>query len=107
MNSNEKIAAMMTNISSNIDKLEQELKEEYKKLIRISTDFDEIAAQFVVLQRRSLSEPEKEYETTYIVDKLHEQISTTFGTERDVKLIFEAAIAVMDETTTAAAASRN
>ena len=104
---NEKIDSMLSLISTNIDQFEQKLKEEYKKLIRISTDFDEIAAQFIRLQRKSLSEPEKEYETTTIVDKLCVQISTTFGSERDAKLIFEAAMAVMDETSTAVAMSRN
>lgn len=104
---NEKIDSMLSLISTNIDQLEQELKEEYKKLIRISTEFDEIAAQFILLQRKSLSEPEKEYETTSIVDKLYLQISTTFGSERDANLIFEAAMAVMDETSNAVAMSRN
>ncbi len=104
---NEKIESMSSLISCNIDRLEQELKEEYKKLIRISTDFDEIAAQFILLQREPISEPEKEYETTTIVDKLYVQINTTFGSKRDSKLIFEAAMAVMDETSTAVAMSRN
>ena len=104
---NDKIDSMVSAISSNIDQLERELKEEYKKLIRISTDFDEIAAQFILLERKSLSEPEKEYETTSIVDKLYMQINDTFGPERDAKLIFEAAMAVMDETSTAATMSRN
>lgn len=98
---------MLSLISSNIDQLEHELREEYKKLIRISTDFDEIAAQFILLDRKTLSEPEKEYETTSIVDKLYVQISTTFGSDRDAKLIFEAAMAVMDETSTAIEMSRN
>ena len=97
----------MSQITGNIDQLEQSLKEEYKKLIRVSTDVDEIAAQFVGLDRRSMSELEKEYETTSIVDRLHMQISSTFGPDRDLNLIYQAAIAVMDETTAAAAASRN
>ena len=85
---NERLESMLSQVSSNIDQLEQELKEEYKKLIRISTDFDEIAAQFFLLQRKTISEIEKEYETTSIVDQLWMQISTTFGSERDAKLIF-------------------
>lgn len=104
---NKKIDSMLSTISSNIDQLEQELKEEYKKLIRISTDFDDIAAQFICLQRETLSKPEKDYETTCFVEKLCVQIDTTFGSERDTNLIFEAAMAVMDETSAAVEMTRN
>ena len=104
---NKKIDAMVSHISSNIDQLEQDLKEEYKKLIRISTDFDDIAAQFILLNTEPLSEPEKDYETTCFVEKLCVQINTTFGSERDTNLIFDAAMAVMDETSAAVTMTRN
>ena len=103
----EKINSMLSLISSNIDRLERELKEEYKKLILISTDFDEIATQFVLLQRKPLSEREKEYEATSIADKLWAHVSTTFGSEHDTKLIFEVAMSVMDETAASVVMSRN
>ena len=104
---NEKIESMMSAISSKIDLMEQELKEEYKRLIRISSEFDEITGQYIQLQHKPLSEPEKDYETTCFVEKLCVQITTTFGSERDTNLIFEAAMAVMDENSTAAEMTRN
>ena len=103
----EKINSMLSLISGNIDRLEQELKEEYKKLIQISADFDEIATQFVLLQRKPISEREKEYEATSIANKLWAQINTTFGSDHDAKLISEAAMSVMDETSSSAVMSRN
>lgn len=104
---NKKIESMVSQISSNIDRLEQELKENYKKLIRLSTDFDEITAQFIRLKREPLSEPEKDYQTTCFVEQLNVQIDRNFGSERDANLIFEAAMAVMEETSTTVAMTRN
>ena len=102
-----KIEEMAAGISANIQRLEQELMEEYKKLIRISPEFDDIAADFVVLARKSLPPEVKDYETTAILDRLHERIGETFGQSRDPVLILEAAVSVMQETSTAALETRN
>lgn len=102
-----RIDEMMSAISGNIEHLERELQEEYKMLFRISSDFEDIAADFILLDRKFLSQVEKEYETTSIVDRLHARISTTFGPEADTLFIMEAAMAVMDENSSAAAMSRN
>jgi len=102
-----KIDTMVSEISSNIERLEQDLKEEYKRLIRISSDFDDIATDFVLLERKSLSQAEKEYETTTIVDRLCARLGMTFGPDRDTLFILEAAMAVMDENSSAAMAPRN
>ena len=103
----EKMDSMVSDISANIEQLERNLKEEYKRLFRVSPDFDAIATEFVLLERKSLSPAEKEYETTTIVDRLCVRLGMTFGPERDTLFILDAAMAVMDENTSAAMTSRN
>lgn len=102
-----KIETMLSEIAANVERMEQELKEEYKKLIRISSDFDDIAAEFILLERKALPPEVKEEETTTIVDRLCERLDMTYGQERDTFFILEAAMAVMEETSSAAVMSRN
>ncbi len=97
---------MAAGISARIQQLEAELKEEYKKLIRISSDFDDIAAELVVLERKRLPESVKQYEVTALLDRLHVQVGKTFGCERDQEFILEAAVDVMEENAAAALNSR-
>jgi len=103
----EKMDAMVSEISANIEKLEHDLKEEYKRLFRVSSDFDAIATEFILLERQSLPQAEKEYQTTTIVDRLCVRLGMKFGPDRDPLFILEAAMAVMDENTSAAMTSRN
>lgn len=103
----QKTDAMLAAISADIELLEQELMEKYRSLIRVSSEFDDIVIEFVLLERKSLTQVTKEYEAITIVDKLCERVVATFGIERDRISIFQAAMAVMDENTSAAMSSRN
>lgn len=101
------IGTLLAEIAGNIEQMELDLKEEYKKLIRMSSDFEDIATDLILLERKSLPQSLKEYETQSIVDRLHARIGSTFGQERDSFLIMEAALSVMDENTSATLMSRN
>ncbi|MBV1868970.1 MAG: hypothetical protein KUG69_13865 [Marinosulfonomonas sp.] len=103
----EKLDLMAAEISANIEQLERGLKEEYKRLFRVSSDFNDIATDFVLLERKTLTQAEKEYETTTIVDRLCARLGMTFGPERDTLFILEAAMAVMDENMSASMTSPN
>ena len=98
---------MLSEITANVERKEQSLKEEYKKLIRISSDFDGISEKFISLERQSLPPEERDEEVTNLVERLCAQLDTTYGSDRDNTLIFEAAMAVMKENSSLASASRN
>ena len=98
----EKMEIMLCKIAANVDRMEQELKEEYKKLIRLSSEFDDITSDFVLLERQELSAGEKEDATTLIIERLRERLNLTFGPERESACVWEAALSVMDESASAA-----
>jgi hypothetical protein len=103
----EKLDAMLSEVSANIEEIEFKLKEEYKRFIRISSEFGNFAAELVSLERKCLSPAIQDYETVAITDKLCARLGATFGPERDKCLVMEAAIAVINENGVAAAVVRN
>lgn len=90
----EKIAA---EIAASIEQLEQQLKEEYKRFIRFSPVFDDIAIDLALLKREELSNEMKEYEATTITDRLLTKLDTTFGFDMENIAIKQAALDVVDE----------
>lgn len=92
-----KVEEMAAEISANIERLENQLKEEYKRFIRFSPEFDDIAIDLVLLKRETLSNEMKEYEATTITDRLLTKLDTRFGLDRDNLAIRQAALDVVDE----------
>lgn len=101
------IEAMLSEISANIEEKEQSLKDEYKKLIRISSDFDDISEKFMSLERQTMPPEDRDEKVTNLVDRLSAQLDMIYGTDRDNSFIFEAAMAVMQENSSAAIMSRD
>ena len=98
---------MLADIKNNVERIEKELREEYRKLIRFSSEFDAISADFIVLERRALPKDEKDEEVTVLAERLSARLDATYGGDHDTVLIFEAAMDVMEETATAAVYSPN
>lgn len=98
---------MLSEIKNNVERIEKELREEYRKLIRFSSDFDEISVDFIALERRSLPKDEKDEVVNVLAERLSARLDATYGSDHDTVLIFEAAMDVMEETASAAVASRN
>jgi len=107
MHRREKVDLLLSEIAANIQKLEQDLKDEYKRLIQTSPDFDDVSCEFVMLERKALSPDENEYQVAKIVDRFCARLCKALGPERDTFLMMQAALAVVDETSNAARTSRD
>ena len=103
----EKLDAMLSEVSANIKKMEQKLKDEYKRFILISSEFGDFSAEIVLLEKKHLSPALQNFEAIAITDKLCARLGATFGPEHHQFLMVEAAMAVIEENGTAAAFFRN
>lgn len=107
MHSERKIDAMLREATANILRIEQNLRDEYTKLIRISPDFNDIVTEIVILERQALSPSEKHEETSMIAERLRQRLDITFGPERNSEIIWDAAMDVMKENSSSATMSYN